>query len=228
MNEERKSVNRGDEANLSVLRVAFQQGSSTESSALEQFLDEDERVLMSSMQVTASLICENDTFDDVPALILLTSERLVLWSNNDDNTQADLVADAICIDLHAMSQESSVYIQLTSSDGDTLDLTLTFDSQDKSQALYDALSQLVSLHPIDPNEHEQGQFDDGDDDMFVWAPQEESSSGEASEEERNAMLERLDNLLIVPPELQVQETVDDEQQEGQFDDAEDDNDNEII
>jgi hypothetical protein len=62
---------------------------------------------------------------------------------------------------------------------------------------------------------------DVDDDGFIWAPTTASSNktsdGTATmseEEERDAMLERLDNLLVVPPQFE----------DGQFDDAIEEND----
>ena len=42
-----------------------------------------------------------------------------------------------------------------------------------------------------------------------------------SEEERDAMLDRLDNLLIVPPEYAIHEDAD---EAGQFEDADEDDD----
>jgi hypothetical protein len=62
---------------------------------------------------------------------------------------------------------------------------------------------------------------DVDDDGFIWAPttasSKKTSDGTATtleEEERDAMLERLDNLLVVPPQFE----------DGQFDDAIEEND----
>jgi hypothetical protein len=55
---------------------------------------------------------------------------------------------------------------------------------------------------------------DVDDDGFIWAPTTASSNNKTSDEERDAMLERLDNLLVVPPQFE----------DGQFDDAIEEND----
>jgi len=130
-----------------------------------------------------------------------------------------------------------------------------------SRQLFEAISQMISLNPIDPNDQDEpneegaGMFGGGsggwitsdgfdpssmmsvmgntnnnnastaNDDMVVAGAEEDAPP---TEEERNAMLERLDNLLIVPPELEVQEEEDDDDaSDGQFDDAED-NDDDIL
>ena len=57
--------------------------------------------------------------------------------------------------------------------------------------------------------------DDGGNDDLVWAEPDNDEDADAddgaTQEERDAMLERLDNLLVVPQEMEI---------EGQFDDAE--------
>jgi len=75
-----------------------------------------------------------------------------------------------------------------------------------------------------------GAFDNDDDDGFIWAPAASASdtmtmvstSGDDNNSipsERDAMLERLDNILSVRPEFEINNNED-----GQFDDAIEDND----
>jgi hypothetical protein len=114
----------------------------------------------------------------------------------------------------------SVYIQIQDIQAEEMrpmELTLVPSDKSDCQTLFETLSTLVSLHPV--------ALDDDDDDdeggMMVAPPVDEG----ATEEERQAMLQRLDNLLEVPPQYEVQEP-----QEGQFDDAEegDDEDDAIL
>ncbi len=119
------------------------------------------------------------------------------------------------------------------------------DNDDKRKELckllFDSLSKLINLNPVDAGD-DGGDFgglgamlgmiansscdDDNDDDdemicridpsQMVTAWDEKSQEGQgASSDERNRMLERLDNMLVVPPEYEV---------DGQFDDAEEDDD----
>jgi Regulator of volume decrease after cellular swelling len=134
----------------------------------------------------------------------------------------------------------------------------------KCQELFDAISKLVSLHPIDPNEDDDHHHDnnsgglsammmmmmgggagvgeadhnycgadsDDNDDEMIWAPSTTTTIDDTStnnDDVRQAMLDRLDDLLVVPPELQLHvddESEGDEENEataeivpGQFDDA---------
>lgn len=115
------------------------------------------------------------------------------------------------------------------------------DGDGACQALFDALCKLISLHPIEGDDEDEegggmfgfgggmigGGFGDdvyadygepadadghGDADGLVWAPPAAATGGEATPAERQAMLDRLDDMLVVAPGLQVDET-------GQFDDA---------
>ena len=127
-----------------------------------------------------------------------------------------------------------------------------------SLQLFQAITTLISLHPIDPNSEldapdpecggmwfggdepimmmtggdendDDSAHDDSndDDDLVIADPRVVvvTTGCEAAEDERDAMLQRLDNLLIVPPELEY----DDQYCSGQFDDADDDDsDNELL
>lgn len=195
---------------------------------------------------------------------------------------ADTCIAGSAIELHALAQEDQpnmcVYLQCSSdgatpmlecfleplgpstpdpTDPDNPGTTQTVPQQ--CQALFDALSTLVALHPVDPNESEEPQeelfgggmvFGDdtrlgslphvvatgngvASDDMvvgdaaFVAPPSTTSLEDHATTtQERDAILSRLDDLLIVPPEYEIDssdtETRSVALEEGQFDDAEDD------
>ena len=163
------------------------------------------------------------------------SESQVLFVTSSE-CRHDFAIGARCIHLHAMMEEPEVaiYLQLSEEgrEDESLDVTLTPLNPEESQPLFDALCKLVSLHPIEDGDEEGngsgGLFGGGDDfmsrDDLIWAPsagfgtvagqaEEEEEDTGATEAERAAMLERLDHLLVVRPEFEIQE--------GQFDDAED-------
>ena len=108
------------------------------------------------------------------------------------------------------------------------------------QTLFESFSKLINLNPVHDDEDDGNAFgglgamlgmlgnvdDDGDgdenDEMICridpsqtgtnWDENKEGGEGGgASNTERNAMLQRLDNMLVVPPECEI---------DGQFDDAE--------
>ena len=115
------------------------------------------------------------------------------------------------------------------------------------QKLFQALTKLASLNPAYDSDDGYtgggglfdmltlmagmsenslvGGYDDPDDDMVIrlggsnnhFVEDDEESEG-APEDERQAMLNRLDNILVVPPEYEILS----EESEGQFDDAEND------
>jgi hypothetical protein len=229
----------GDAAGLSACRVGEGSNSSSREllqAALEQLLDGDreERILCGPLAAQATFIgLDNEEEDDrkmeeeeVRGTVLVTSEVLLFWTaDRDTGKRLDLRADAVCIDLHALTQDEppSVYIQMTNSSAEDnpLELTLQPVNQEACQSLFEAISKLISLHPIDPNENGDGRgMFLGDTDEMVWAPPTNGLSAdddapEPTEEERDQMLARLDNMLIVPPEFERPDT-----DEGQFDDAE--------
>lgn len=155
----------------------------------------------------------------------------------------DWAIGATCIHLHAMTDEPevSVYLQLAEEGGDgesTLEVTLIPVDPQFCQSLFDGLCKLVARHPLELDDDDDGpnfgggnffMGGGGDSDDLIWSPaaaadrgghgsainiDSDMRDGEATEEERDAMLERLDNLLMVRPEFEVQD--------GQFDDAEED------
>jgi hypothetical protein len=242
-NRNENSIRRREDADLSVLRAAFQSRSPEAAyTALQQFLGQpDERILHQTILVTSRQQTTDDDSASADQIVcqgrfVVTNERVIFWSDN--NADGDLVVPAECIDLHALScgdsnddtteqeeSRTSLYLQIRS-DSDRLDSDLiewtvlpqeqaTDDHQAATQALFDALSELISLHPIDPN----GDMDDEGEDEMIVAPPSRYDDREATLEERQAMLERLDRLLVIPAELDDSEAV-----EGQFDDAEADED----
>jgi len=183
---------------------------------------------------------ENEEQKQTEGITVITSERLIFWATTDDdaNSDNDLLVDAVCIDLHAISQDPlSVYLQIQSpKSAATMELFLIPTNEEsraqECQSLYDTLTQLISFHPIDPNADEEGHPDDDDDIMFLAAPPpcttacEADSSIEEEAVEREAMLQRLDQMLVVPPDLERPSDDDDDEQaqtaDGRFDDAMDD------
>jgi hypothetical protein len=85
--------------------------------------------------------------------------------------------------------------------------------------LFDGLCKLVSLHPLEVDDEDETGGNPFGGDELIWAEPRSSSSGRAafdeeggaSEADRATMLDRLDNLLVVGPDLEVLE--------GQFEDA---------
>lgn len=173
--------------------------------------------------------------------LFVTNTQVLFVANEVEKIKSDLAIGAACIVLHAMTEdpELAVYLQL-STDGDDAaptEVTVTPRENEDCQKVFDALCRLISLHPVQVDDDEEndmfgggggwigGGF--GDDpladygepnDGFVWAPPSSTTvAGTATTEERDAMLEHLDNLLVVRPELELAA-----EEEGQFDDADDD------
>lgn len=172
----------------------------------------------------------------VPGHILATGSQLLFVAADRDHSDHDLAIGASCIVLHAMTDDGpdlAVYLQLNDDDGDgddhggggPVEVTVTPTDARDCQLLFNALCRMVSLHPFVDDDGDDapgdqfGDFDmgDDDDDELIWAP---ATAGSAvgpvadgygpSDEERTAMLERLDGLLVVRPEFEIQD--------GQFDD----------
>lgn len=188
----------------------------------------------------------------VSGQLVITNQRLLFWEdddNNDDTTKHDLSVDATCIDLHALTDDDpvAIYIQIRDDSKDFPESLLELNLQpiqepnETCPQIFQAVAELISLHPIDPNDDDDYDgnpyygdhaFDDADednnwcaqddengddnDDLVFCAPMVDppntTTDDEVTELERNAMLERLDNLLIVPPEFEQDD-------EGQYDDA---------
>jgi hypothetical protein len=211
---------RGQEANLEPFRSA---SGFAQDAFNEQRVTHDECALLSSAQgLQVTTIWKQEDFSQVSGegLFLVTTERILFVAQNDETK--DVAVDAACIQLHAVSDDS-VYIQIQdpqSDESEPMEFTVTPTAQDSSccQELFDALSKLVSLHPI-PLEEEDDDYC-GLDDEAIFAPPVENST---SQDERATMLERLDAILVVPPEYE-REGDDMVEEVGQFDDADEDDD----
>lgn len=249
------SIRWGHAANLSVLRAAFKSNSEfTSAAALQQFLDPEERIFhgpvhvtrrqQSTAEVERAVSEDGDPRDSCQGRFIVSSERLIYWG--DESEDNDAIVPAECIDLHAIATASldnddeanqvqlastSLYIQIRSdsesSEPDLIEWTIVpqgippENREAAIQTMFDSLSTLISLHPIDPNDD----MDEDDDEMIV-APSYHTDGGSAATiEEREAMLDRLDRLLVVPKELEREcdggKSTEDTA-EGQFDDADDD------
>eukprot|EP00977_Amphora_coffeiformis_P013327 scaffold3471_cov175-Amphora_coffeaeformis.AAC.1 len=163
-------------------------------------------------------------------------------SSTTANTANDWYIPATSITLHALtagdegssSSSSKVYIQIENpQDDESTPIEWTVHCVDAS-TLFAALSKLVSLHPIDPHQDTNNDmYGDEDDENFepedmIWASdirsddedKDDDDEGAATLEERQAMLDRLDQVLIVPPEYEIVDADEQDGTEGQFDDAE--------
>lgn len=211
-------VQSGEGANLSTVRAASGDSLST---AIQQLMDEDETIIFGPSDVKASSIQNNEESPNesltCDGTLLITTERLLYWAADNAFMESDLAVPAVCIDLHAMAEDPvSVYIQIRPSsisfDDTCIELTLLSVDEENNQLIFAALCKLVSLHPVDDGEEENDGF--GQDEMVV-----RSSPPPATEEDRESMLLYLDSILVVPQELEIQET---QIASGQFDDADDD------
>jgi hypothetical protein len=163
---------------------------------------------------------DNSGFTDIPGQVFVTKSQVLIVSTS--SSEHDLVIGACNIQLHALQDEPqlSVYLQL-GDDDNVLEVTIAPAQEKDGQVIFDALCKLVSLHPIPQDEDDNDDFGGED---FIWAPASGAAFGDdveeggATEQQRTAMLGRLDNLLVVNPQFQVQE--------GQFEDAEDYDDDE--
>lgn len=252
-------VLRGSEAGLDLLRACSMKTSDATvlATALEQHLksSREERVLFGPIHVKASLQEQAGGEDDNPdsnsvketrGRLVVTSARILFWSTDEKDESAtggdedNLAVGAVSIDLHALTEADapSVYLQLSDEHDSMFEWTVqpTQDDDvggkddDTCQALFDALSELVSLHPVDPNESDEangsafgmGMFGGGTPgEDFIIADPEVEEPPESTDVERQAMLDRLDDLLVVPPEFEQPIIM---AVEGQFDDAEDEDD----
>lgn len=193
MENKTHQIVRGELAGLSELR-----GSKTEIS---------ETILYSDTVKVTWKEDEDISFASIAGKAIVTTERIVFVANVEEKNDASI--DAECILLHAtLHDPPSIYIQIQETSAEVeapMELTIVPDKESSCQAFFEALSKLVAMHPIYDDD-----IDDGDEGMMFMGPT-RVESDEGSTEDRQAMLDRLDNLLEVPPYLDVGE--------GQFDDA---------
>jgi hypothetical protein len=170
----------------------------------------------------------NQGEEKISNMMLYVTEHTVVFLSSVPNHSVQM--DAECIVLHAQTDDCVVYLQLQESNTseDVLEFTVTLKTSSDSDQLFQELTNLVAKHPVDDDldyanggidaNHHGGangihMGDSCEDDMIVanGNPYQRGTS----EDERNAMLDRLDAILVVPPHLRnEEETID-----GQFDDA---------
>lgn len=212
----------GQDAELSVYRSFLP----NDGSRLDQLLTNGEKWLLNGW-IHCRLSRKNDddyekdesdentsTDIDASGYLRVSSDRLWFCAQDADH---DVVVPGKDVELHALTSEPvSLYIQLRgdSEEDAPIELTLIPDNENEHcELIFEALTRLVENHPIDDDDSDQDY-----DDMVVGP-----LPGEATEEEQAIMLERLDQLLVVPPEYEEQPQV---QDGGQFDDAEEEDDDE--
>ncbi len=241
---------------------------------------------LNSAFITVTLpAVSNAVATKIQAQVLITTKRMLLVAHNEAQAQFDISMNAYSISLHALMSEPtrSLYCQLSddvelhgddnanaADANDEADSEMIFskeitiepndekNSQVVCQELFDVLSKLMNLNPMededemgsgggggglaamlglmagayeDDESDDEGGNSDNDNDMivridpsqFITADtirmNEEGIAGNntlssPAATDRQKMLERLDNVLIVPPEYEVEE--------GQFDDADED------
>lgn len=172
--------------------------------------------------------------------VFVTNSQVLFVAQNQEEHQHDFAIGASCIVLHAMMDEPKmvVYLQLNNTDETVEEETTLYAHHDYSeqfselteitiepldqecdcQRLFDSLCKLVALHStLDDGEEESDMMPlgFGEEDELIWAPptalHDVSTHEDATQESRREMLARLDNLLIVPTELEIDD--------GQFADA---------
>lgn len=170
----------------------------------------------------------------ISGTVFVTNTQILFVTSELDDMEADIAVGGACILLHALSDdpEPSLYLQLQSENDDGMTEMTIFASQENCQELFEALCKLIALHPIEGDDENDsggmmmGMLSGGmmgggfGDDVFAdygepageWVTADTST--EATKQEREAMLERLDNMLVVAPGLEVSEDND-----GQFEDA---------
>lgn len=212
-------VCRGKEANLEPFRSA---SGFAQDVFKEQRVTRDECPLSSAQGLHVKTIWKQEDFSEISeGHFLITTER-ILFVGLDENK--DIAVDAACIQLHAVSDDS-IYIQIQDpqlEESEPMEFSLT-PTQDSNccQEIFDALSKLVSMHPIPLEDNEDGSDDY---DEAIFAPPVENTT---SQDRRDAMLKRLDAMLVIPPEYE-REGDDMVEEVGQFEDADDDDDDALL
>ena len=215
----------------------------TETSHDETTEEQSEEMILARMPVLSAVhqIDDEMQFQNVAGFACVAADRF-LFVAADDREEHDIAVDAECIQLHAEGEsEASIYLQFQQSEHDTsMELTLQLRTPQDSQSFFEALTRLISLHPVlndedDDDNRMMGGDAEGAFDGFITAENLDTfdrigtGSGEnagsamgmateATDQERDAMLERLDDLLVVPPHMEIPDD-NDSDKGGQFDDA---------
>jgi hypothetical protein len=170
-----------------------------------------ETVLLSDA-VRATWKDENDqvVFESVSGNVIVTIDRILFVATTQE--ASDIAVDSECILLHATSQDPpSIYLQLqevTAEMAAPFEFTFIPYKEASCQPFFEAISKLVSMHPIDTEEGDDDE--EGDEGLMFMGPV-AVENNEVTVAERQAMLDRLDELLEVPLHLEALD--------GQFDDA---------
>lgn len=199
------------------------------------------RPLHQNYEVTLTWQTEDDGGSSAGFLVI--TRRACLFCAT-DGAANDWCVPATSITLHALtaadddelsgasSHPTGVYIQIDHPDDDKENpMEWTITGVNDASALFAAVSQLVSLNPIDPHQDTNELYgDDENDENFepedmIWASDirgddNDDDSVGATQEERQAMLDRLDQVLTIPPEYEINDAR--EVTGGQFDDADED------
>lgn len=225
---------RGDEANLAALRQAPAEYW-TQREAVAPLM-ENGIACRATWGDSDTLVVAGEVYLSTSQVLFVATPSTTTTSSNSSRSSSssteDFAIGATCIHLHAMTEEPelAVYLQLTAiginNQEETSEVTLTPLDPEASQPLFDGLCKLVSLNPWDLDDGEDdgpgGELFGGGDDV-IWAPARGEGFGDhdgaATDEERDAVLERLDNLLVVRPELEIQDGQFEDADEGRFEDA---------
>ena len=195
--------------------------------------DENDSTEPESQQPQADQELEGITTpEQITGEIFVTNTQVLFVAENAEDVDSDMAIGGTCVVLHAMTEdpEPSVYLQIQSQGDDTtspIELTLTplNNGEEDCQKLFDALCKLISLHPIEDEDDEDNMFSGGmigggfGDDPYIDYGEMVWADPTPQESDREAMLERLDNLLVVPPGLEVQDDDVEDNDDGRFDDA---------
>mmetsp|Transcript_12501 Transcript_12501/g.15682 ORF Transcript_12501/g.15682 Transcript_12501/m.15682 type:complete len:272 (-) Transcript_12501:53-868(-) len=200
-----------------------------------------EEIILAIPTVTTTLTSQNDGFQNIDGELLISTRRILFAPRTTMPSRTydrnDLSIPSILICLHALQSSDpnpNVYLQLTTlEDGGSsaaatpIEIQFTPQSNEESsqyellQSLFNALSETAELNPPPPEEGDECYYPCGgsgdEDDGFFFR---DDTDGVVTEEERGEMLNRLDDLLVVPSHLEVVE--------GQFEDAEDDDDDPLL
>mmetsp|Transcript_3930 Transcript_3930/g.5999 ORF Transcript_3930/g.5999 Transcript_3930/m.5999 type:complete len:222 (+) Transcript_3930:65-730(+) len=188
---------------------------------------EDENVLQMIVSSATWKTDDEMEFQDVSGDAYVTHDKLIFLCSTTKTHSVSI--DAECIQLHAQSEDCGIYLQVQdfSNFDEVLEFSMTLASRSDCEAFFEAVSLLVSTHP-DKDEEEDFEMGDGNygEEMVMHQPLNDTrlqnqTSEEPTDEERNAMLNRLDDLLVVPLDLEISNEEDEGNiNGGQFDDAE--------
>jgi hypothetical protein len=188
------------------------------------------QLIVSTKRVFFIACSEKDTEKD----FMVDAHCISLHAMMSESVYCQLADDNVDDEDYVGPSEIFFYPQISSSNEAQEKITdIDERKRNMSQLLFDSFTELINLNPVfDDDENDGGaagglmamlgmlsgnsQYDD-DDDMIcrvdpscIGTREENQDDNDPSNNERTQMLERLDNLLVVPPEYEI---------DGQFDDA---------